>query len=186
MARRKTKTNEKRVQLEDGRIRLNNVRISFPTLFQARAFQEGQTPKYSATFILDPDEHAEELEAIEGMIDELIDEKLKGKAPKDEKICLRDGDEKKDLDGYAGMMFLNASNRVRPTVRDRNKAPLTAEDGVIYAGCRVNAIITLWAQDNKFGKGINANLLGVQFYGDDEAFSGGGVADDEDFDDFDD
>lgn len=186
MVRRKTKTKAKRVDLGDGRIRLNNVRLSFPDLFQARAFQEGQTPKYGAAFIMDPDEHEEELEVLEDQIDELIDSKLKGKSPAADKICLRDGDDKKDLDGYAGMMFLNTSNRTRPTVRDRDKTPLTAEDGVIYSGCRVNAIVSLWVQDNKFGKRINANVLGVQFVGDDEPFSGGGVADDDDFDDFDD
>lgn len=37
--------------------------------------------------------------------------------------------------------------------------------------------------DNNFGKRINASLGGVQFYRDGDAFAGGGVASEDDFDD---
>ena len=76
---------------------------------------------------------------------------------------------------------------------NKDKTPLTEDDNVIYGGCYVNAIIELWAQDNNYGKRINANLLGVQFHKDGEPFGGGGVSvkaddfddvsgDDDDFD----
>ena len=52
-----------------------------------------------------------------------------------------------------------------------------------YAGCYVNAVLEFWAQDNKFGKRVNATLMGVQFFRDGDAFSGGGAASDDDFDD---
>ncbi|MWN55950.1 ssDNA-binding protein, partial [Escherichia coli] len=51
------------------------------------------------------------------------------------------------------------------------------------AGCYVNAVIDIWAQDNNFGKRINASLGGVQFLRDGDAFAGGGVASADDFDD---
>ena len=40
----------------------------------------------------------------------------------------------------------------------------------------MNAIVELWAQDNNYGKRINASLAGVQFAKDGEAFAGGTVA----------
>jgi len=41
----------------------------------------------------------------------------------------------------------------------------------------------LWAQDNQFGKRVNAELLGVQFVRDGEPFGGGKPATPEDFED---
>ena len=48
--------------------------------------------------------------------------------------------------------------------------PLTEDDNKLYPGCYVNVVITLWAQNNKFGKRINANLLAVQFVKDGNPF----------------
>jgi hypothetical protein len=56
-----------------------------------------------------------------------------------------------------------------------------ASSGKPYSGCYVNAVIELWAQDNKFGKRINASLMGVQFLRDGQRLSGGGVASADDF-----
>ena len=47
----------------------------------------------------------------------------------------------------------------------------------------MNASIELWAQDNSFGKRVNASLRGVQFLKDGDAFAGGGAASDDEFDD---
>lgn len=44
---------------------------------------------------------------------------------------------------------------------------------LIYDGCRVNAKIELWAQNNKYGRRINCTLLGVMFAGDGKSFGGG-------------
>ena len=60
--------------------------------------------------------------------------------------------------------------------------PLTAADGRPYAGCYVIANVELWAQDNNYGKRINASLRGVQFLRDGDAFSGGGAASEDEFD----
>jgi len=53
---------------------------------------------------------------------------------------------------------------------------LTENDNRIYAGCYVNAIVVLWAQNNNYGKRINANLLGVQFVADGSPFGDGGTS----------
>jgi hypothetical protein len=76
-------------------------------------------------------------------------------------------------EGFGGNFFVSANSKVRPTVVDRNGAPLTAKDGRIYSGAYALAHISLWTQDNQYGQKINANLLGLQFLKDGDAFSGG-------------
>jgi len=166
------------------KIKLNNVRLSFPSLFRKAVFS-GEETKFEATFLLDKQEHAAKIAEIEAAIDRMLQENLKGVKLKEDKICLKDGDDI-DYDGYAGKMSIKASNNKRPKVLDRDKTQLTEDDNRIYAGCYVNAVIELWAQNNQWGKRINANLLGVQFFKDGEPFSDGAVAADDDFDVFDD
>ena len=109
--------------------------------------------------------------------------KLKEIETKD-RMALHDGDTKGDYEGYAGNYFISARNKTRPTIFDRDgKTPLVQADGKPYAGCYVNAAIELWCQDNNYGKRINASLRGVQFLKDGEAFAGGGVASEDDFED---
>lgn len=165
-------------------IKLNHVRLSFPSLFQKAQF-DGTETKYEATFLLDKVKHAATIKEIEAFIAAKVASDLKGAKVPGNKLCLRDGDEV-EYDGYAGHMTLKASTKKRPLVLNKDKSPLTEEDGVVYSGCYVNAIIDLWAQDNQFGKRINATLLGVQFAADGEAFSSGGKsANPDDFDDLD-
>jgi hypothetical protein len=45
----------------------------------------------------------------------------------------------------------------------------------MYGGCRVNAAIKPWPQDNKHGRGIRCDLIAVQFAGDDTPFGEGAV-----------
>ena len=52
----------------------------------------------------------------------------------------------------------------------KKREPLSEEDDVVYGGVIVNVLIRPWAQDNKFGKRINANLVAVQFVRDGERF----------------
>ncbi len=77
------------------------------------------------------------------------------------KICLHDGDEKAEYEGYSGNKFVFASNKARPRIVDQDNMILVQADGCPYAGYYVNAVIDIWAQDNKFGKRINASLSGI-------------------------
>lgn len=165
------------------KIKVKNVRLSFPSLFQQATFGGESTGKYEATFILDKVDHADVIEKINAECQRLMKEELKSKIPS-EKVCLKDGD---DLgrDELADKYSIKASTKKRPLVIDRDKTPLTDDDNKIYAGCYVNAIFSLWAQNNSYGKRINAQLEGVQFYGDGEPFGDGGASVD-DFDMFDD
>lgn len=156
------------------KIKMQAVRLSFPSLFNTAKFGGEDTGKYEATFVLDKVEHAEVIVGIKAQIERLMKEELKSKVPSD-KLCLKDGDDMGRPE-FEGKYTIKTSTKKRPLVINRDKSPITESDNVIYAGCYVNAIVSLWAQDNKFGKRINAQLDGVQFCRDGEAFGDGAVS----------
>ena len=156
------------------KIKMQAVRLSFPSLFNTAKFGGEDTGKYEATFVLDKVEHAEVIAGIKAQIERLMKEELKGKVPSD-KLCLKDGDEMGRPE-FEGKYTIKASTKKRPLVINRDKSPITESDNIIYAGCYVNAIVSLWAQNNNYGKRINAQLDGVQFCRDGEPFGDGAVS----------
>lgn len=164
------------------KIKLQNVRLSFPSLFRKATF-EGTETKYEATFLLHKEDHADVIAEIKKQIAAGIKENLKGAKVASDKIALKDGDES-GRDEYAGHYTLKAANAKRPKVIGRDKSPLAEDDDVIYSGCYVNAVVDPWYQSNAYGKRVNFNLLGVQFFKDGDAFESGSVADDDDFEEF--
>ena len=173
-----------------GRILLKNVRLGFPNLFEPSTVGGEGEPRYSAMLILDTDHP--QLAEIRSKMQAVAKEKWAAKAvetykalDKTDKLALHDGDTKSQYDGLAGNYFISAAAQqsARPTVIDGNRSPLTERDGKPYAGCYINASIDLWAQDNKYGKRINAQLRGVQFYADGDAFAAGRPADSDEFED---
>lgn len=164
------------------KIKLDNVRISFPSLFRKAVFNGDET-KFEGTFLISKKDGKSKIDEIEAAIKALLKEELKGTKLPPDKICFKDGDNI-EYAGYAGNMSIKASSTKRPIIIDRDKSPLTEDDNRIYAGCRVNAVIELWAQNNNYGKRINANLLGVQFLKDDEPFADGVKGSVDDFDAF--
>lgn len=171
-------------------LKLRNVRIAFcQNLFEPGVFSAGDKPAWSSTFILTKDD--EQNKHIKAVIQNVAVEKWQNKGAANLKtinaagnICYRDGDIKSEYDGFEGNMYIAARNTKRaPAVFDRDKTELTAKDGKPYAGCYVNVKLDIWAQDNNYGKRINATLLGVQFVKDGDAFSASAVATADDFDD---
>ena len=159
------------------KVTIENARLAFPDLFEAKAF-EGGKPKFGAAFLMQPDNPA--IEKLRAAEEAVAAEKWGAKAATNLKEIrangrevVQDGDKKASYDGYAGMLFVNANSDIRPSVYDRDKTPLVATDGRPYAGCYVDAIVEVWAQDNKFGKRINAQLTGVRFRRDGDSFSAG-------------
>ena len=160
------------------KIKLNNVRFSFPSIFNKSEFN-GQVGKFEATFLMNKESQAKMIADVEAQIS-LIQKDNKAKVSPD-KICLKDG-EFVDYDGYAGCMSIKAGSNRRPTVLGRDKAPVVEEDNIVYAGCYVNAVIELWFQDNSYGKRVNCNLLGIQFAKDGDTFGAGDTDVSDDFD----
>jgi hypothetical protein len=170
------------------KVQLKNVRLAFPNLFKPTkgANNEGE-PAYNAAFII-PKDHPQ-LKEIRDAMRQVAKDKWGAKAQetyalieKRDHLALHDGDLKANLAGYEGNFYINARNKTRPTVVDRDKSPLSAEDGKPYSGSYVNVILEFWPQDNDYGKKINASLGGVQFARDGEAFSGGRAASADEFD----
>lgn len=166
------------------KIKLKNVRLSFPSLFKPAVFNGNSTGKYEATFLIP--KNTEQATMVEKALEKFIQETFKDKVPKGlKRTCLRDGDEV-EYDGYAGMLALKAGTSRRPLVLDSDKTPLTEEDNRIYPGCYVNAIVDFWYSDHNLGgKQILGNLSGVMFHKDGESFGSSSTSIDE-FDDFDD
>lgn len=168
------------------KLKLPNVRLSFPDLFEATAFKPGDVPRFKATFLLP--KNSPQVKEVEAAILAAATEKwgakaaavIKGIRNNPNKFCFQDGDTK-EYDGYAGMMALSARNSVRPLVLDADKTPLSASDGKPYAGCYVNGIVEFFGYDNS-GNGISASVSGVQFFRDGDAFAAGRAASAEDFD----
>jgi len=170
------------------KIKLNNVRLSFAQLFEAKTVNGEGKPAYSASFLIDPKDP--QIAAVNAAIETVAKDKWGAKADATlkamraaDKTCLHSGDLKSNYYGFEGMLYISSRNAMRPLVIDVDKSPLVESDGKPYSGCYVNCSVELWAQDNNYGKRINATLMGVQYFKDGESFSGGGVASEDDFDD---
>lgn len=169
------------------RFTVTNARLAFPNLWKAKSGPDGGDPTFSAAFII-PKDHPIIAEINKASVKlgrekwgEKADVILKGLKAQD-RLAVHDGDAKAQYAGYEGNAFINARSKVRPSVVDRNRVQLTENDGKPYAGCYVNALIELWAQDNKaYGKRINASLRGVQFVKDGDAFAAGSTASEDEF-----
>lgn len=168
-------------------IRLNNVRLSYPKLFKAeipKGKTEEKDAKYGATFILQKKEHAELIKEIETKIARVALNFFNKKVTL-KHVCLHDGNEAEETDGYGDeVMFVRTSlNKYakdgsinRLVLVDKKRETVTAEDGILYAGCYVNANFNLFAYDHETGgKGVSAQLRAVQFFKDGPSFGAGNV-----------
>lgn len=177
---------------------LKDVRISFcDTLFVPKEYEAGDGKfRHSSTFLVVPGSandkaiqaaiKAEAL-AVWGKRAEVMLESMRGNS---NKYCYTKGDLKADkYDGYEGMLVLASHRRAKdgaPGVfsqypgPDGKAARLTEKDGKPYAGCYVNAVVEIYAQEGT-NAGIRSGLVSVQFWRDGDAFSAGSVANPDDF-----
>jgi hypothetical protein len=175
------------------KIKLSNVRLSFPDLFEAREYQGDGNFKYAATFLVTPGSTEDAL--IKAAIQEVALDVYAKKAPQmlasfagsKQQMCYLSGDTKV-YDGYQGMMALSSKRKQadgRPGVFDRNLSPIAEADGKIYGGCYVNAMVDLWAQSGTT-PGIRCSLISVQFFRDGDAFGGSSAPTTDDFEAYED
>lgn len=167
-------------------------RLAFPRLDKPEAFQGQGEPRFSAALIVEPGSASHKKITTAALA--AAEEKWPGKGKKalgmlekQNKLCFYDGEMKGDLDGFAGNIIINANapqNQPPSLVITRNgkNERLDREtQSIIYAGCYVNMIVEVWAQDNQWGKRINAQLAGVQFVKDGDRFGGGSPAGEDEF-----
>ena len=156
----------------DTHILIKDARVSFPHLFKRPTIQ-GQEGKCGCVLMLEPERHAGTIQKVQKEMEELRKSALKNQKVPSDKRCLRDGDDKGRAE-YEGYVVLSDNSRTRPYVIDFDGRTQieNEEDCHIYAGCYVNAKIRLWAQDNKYGKRLNAELVSIQFLRDGEPLDG--------------
>lgn len=155
------------------------VRLAFAQhLFTAGTVGGEGKPAFSVTALLPPDHPVlKELEAAEAKV---AKEKWGAKADALLKAIraagkgvIKDGDLKAQYAGFEGNKFVSTRSESRPNVYNRDGSQLTEADGVVYSGCYAHVMVEVWAQDNSYGKRINAQLTGVMFSRDGDSFGGG-------------
>ena len=162
---------------------IKNARLSFPDIWTPKAFFEGQAPKFSCSLLLDKELHKAQIVSFKKTIKEAALAGFNGVIPAGLQICLNDGNEK-SYDGYENAMYIRCASRLRPQIIDRDRTPLVEEDGRPYAGCYVNAAVSLWIQDHNLGgKRVACNINALQFVKDGETFGAGGIKTETVFDD---
>ncbi len=179
--------------MSEFKIKLTNVRLAFADIYEAKEFQGDGKPKFGATFLL-PEDDEKQCERLEKLINKVAKDKWDDDIPKSVRFgknkCLAQIGNDMDTvyDGFADMVAVKASNKTRPVLINKDKSPVAEADGVIYSGCYVNAVFTLWAQDNKWGKRVNGSLSAIQFAKHGESFGGGAIDPNvaDEFDDIDD
>jgi hypothetical protein len=178
---------------------LSDVRLSFPHLAEPQKQIDAKTGKerisFNCEFIM-PQDHPgfaqfmarygalalekwkEHAQTVMGMIQQ--DRKQR---------CFGMGNEKinkktfQPYDGYAGNVFITAGRDTAPQMIQADGSPIDPSNTMayqqlarkMYGGCRVNAAIKPWPQDNKHGRGIRCDLIAVQFFKDDTPFGEGAV-----------
>ena len=184
-----------------------NARQSFFNYFEPKANKKSDKPKlkYDGTFLCDDDTKIKvngkvvSWDKLQEVCDQVTKEKW-GKVLKTKNWAYNKADGSTHREamtnedgeyypGYTDETFYVSSTLNADKVGDKGlkvydkvKRRLSKTDGVIYSGCRVNAVVDIYAMEHE-GKLICCELQGVQFAGDDEPF-GSSMADCEDDFDF--
>lgn len=160
------------------------VRFSYANVFEPKAVNEGEEPKYSVCVIISKDDK-KTLDAIRKAIEaakqagkaKLADKN--GRIPSNIKTPLRDGDDERGDDpAFENSYFLNCSSSRRPSIVDKDLAPIMDREE-FYSGCYGRVSLNFYAF-NVQSKGIAAGLNNIQKLSDGERLAGGSSAD-EDF-----
>jgi len=156
------------------------ARLSYVNLFQPRAQNEGQEPKYSVSVLI-PKSDTATVNKIRAAI-EAAKEAGKatwgGKVPPGVRMPLRDGDTERDTPEYKGHWFINATSKQRPQVVDASVQPILNADEV-YSGCYGRVSINFYAYNQNGNRGVAAGLGNVQKVADGEPLSGRSRAEDD-------
>ena len=141
------------------------VRFSYAKVWEPKAIEEGQTPKYSVQFIIDKSDKAL-VKAINEAIETAKQEgksRWEGKIPAKLKLPeLRDGDEEHpDDDNYAGKYFMNANSVTAPQIVDAELNEII-DRNEFYSGCYGRATVNFYAFNVGVNKGIACGLGNIQ------------------------
>lgn len=169
------------------RVTTPEATLSFPQLFAAKAANDGDDPKFSATVIFDEGQDMSTIDAaIEAAIERGVAKKWGGKRPAKLVLPYKDGNEKTDADDnprpeFEGRTYItvSASEDEPPVLVDAERQPIINKSD-IYGGARVRVAVSAypWTYGNK--KGVSLYLKSVQVVGEGTPF-GVSVSVDDDF-----
>ena len=154
---------------------LENVRLAFPNFDKARAFEDGGTPRFEGTFLLDEkNQQTKAYKKLKKAAQEAAETKWGAdNLPRKLRMpFLTVDDMDKIPDGYEDEhVILRARTTIKPGLVDRANQPVLNPTEVFYPGCRVNAAVHAYAWSNpKGGKGVSISLDHLQFWAEDEPF----------------
>lgn len=171
-------------------VMLKDVRLAFPDLWEARQFDGAGEAKFRAIGLIDKS-RTDVIAQLEAIIARVVREKwpdpakaqamLNAITSNRDKNVVRDGDTR-SWQGFPDNWYVAANSKSRPLILDKDKTPLTRDDGRIYPGCYVNMLIDIYPYDNK-SRGVSAGLKGLQFVRDGDSFSGSAPASPDAFED---
>lgn len=157
-------------------IRTPKFRVSFPELFEAKAFED-KAPKFSIQMLFDK---TTDLSELKDAVKAVAKEKWGNNIPKGLSLPFRDGNEK-TLDSHKNKIVVSAFSKYKPIVVkakfQNGQAVPILDPEEIYAGCYAIASISpyAWEHKNKQGavmkRGVSFNLNAVQKAGEGERFS---------------
>lgn len=146
---------------------IENVRISYPKLFQAEQINGQGDPKFSAAFLI-PETHPK-LHELFKIAEEVVNaEYPDGKRPHNFKPlpCYRATDNPKyaGKPEYNGIWVLNSSKNSKqgaPVVVDQQMNRVL-DQSLIYPGLYVNVAVSIYSYSHPTSKGVTTGLEAVQ------------------------
>ena len=182
-------------------VQLKHVRIAFiDDLFEPGQYEGKGDFRHTATLIVEPGsandkavQEAIQKEAV-GMWGKKADAMLEDLRGNKNKFSYMKNKKDKSGDVYEGFENMYALSAVRKAkdgaplflhnIKDSSTGKaqrLTGKEGVIYAGCYVNAKVEMWAQGGTYS-GMRCGLLGVQYDAPGDSFGGASRPTDDGFD----
>lgn len=172
---------------------ITNARLSYPNLVvpQKQKGDDGvERDKYNCSLLIEPT--SPDWQKFIARVTELATEQWKEHANvvlqrvyADRKArCFSQGEEHINnttmqvREGYAGKLVISCTSQRQPQAIDGAGNPVDPTNTMaiqqtlrkLYGGCRVNAAVRPWAQQNKHGNAIRCDLIAIQFAKDDTPF----------------
>ena len=162
------------IQQFEGVWQIVGAKISYPHLYEAHAVvSKGQQPQpnarktYGCQLLVPP---TTDINAFWGAMQAAAAEKFPEGLPQPFNWPIRQlGTNPKDDPQFKGWYQISAKraeSQGKPHTVDGTQTDIT-DPGVIYAGCVVNAVLSIYAYDN-IAKGVNCGLEGIMFRADSE------------------
>lgn len=163
-------TTQSTPQTRPGRLRLDEVVLRFPHVWEPQAYSPEDAPAYSAVLLVATDSPQHQLirRTLQAVAEHAWREQWTARVAAikaADNLAFRDGARKPEYAGFEGNWYLSARCAAAkpPLLIGGDRRPITAAHGLLVDGCVVNASVDLWAQPTR--NRINCELRGLQYVG---------------------